>query len=41
MTSHANFPGENGELRYGEGLFMGYRGYEHNAIAPGSRSVTG
>jgi beta-glucosidase len=32
--SHANFPGENGELRYGEGLFMGYRGYEHNEIAP-------
>ncbi len=32
--SHANFPGENGELRYGEGLFMGYRGYEHNAITP-------
>jgi beta-glucosidase len=32
--SHSNFPGENGELRYGEGLFMGYRGYEHNAIAP-------
>jgi beta-glucosidase len=32
--SHANFPGENGELRYGEGLFMGYRGYEHAAIAP-------
>ncbi|HEX4126188.1 MAG TPA: glycoside hydrolase family 3 C-terminal domain-containing protein [Acidimicrobiales bacterium] len=32
--SHANFPGENGEVRYGEGLFMGYRGYEHNAIAP-------
>jgi beta-glucosidase len=32
--SHANFPGENGELRYGEGLFMGYRGYEHSAIAP-------
>ena len=32
--SHANFPGENGELRYGEGLFMGYRGDEHNAIAP-------
>ena len=25
--SHANFPGENGELRYGEGVFMGYRGY--------------
>jgi beta-glucosidase len=32
--SHDNFPGENGELRYGEGLFMGYRGYEHRAIAP-------
>jgi beta-glucosidase len=32
--SHANFPGENGELRYGEGLFMGYRGYEHSAIPP-------
>ena len=32
--SQANFPGENGELRYGEGLFMGYRGYEHSAIAP-------
>jgi beta-glucosidase len=32
--SHANFPGENGELRYGEGLFMGYRGYEHNATTP-------
>ena len=32
--SHANFPGENGELRYGEGLFMGYRGYEHSAIVP-------
>jgi beta-glucosidase len=32
--SHANFPGENGELRYGEGIFMGYRGYEHSAIAP-------
>jgi beta-glucosidase len=32
--SHDNFPGENGELRYGEGLFMGYRGYEHRGIAP-------
>jgi beta-glucosidase len=32
--SFDNFPGENGELRYGEGLFMGYRGYEHRAIEP-------
>ena len=32
--SHDNFPGENGELRYGEGLFMGYRGYEHRWIEP-------
>jgi beta-glucosidase len=32
--SHGNFPGENGEVRYGEGLFMGYRGYEHRAIEP-------
>jgi beta-glucosidase len=32
--SHDNFPGENGELRYGEGLFMGYRGFEHRCISP-------
>jgi len=32
--AYDNFPGENGELRYGEGLFMGYRGYEHRCIAP-------
>ena len=32
--SYDNFPGENGELRYGEGLFMGYRGYEHRGLAP-------
>jgi beta-glucosidase len=32
--SFDNFPGENGELRYGEGLFMGYRGYEHRGIEP-------
>jgi beta-glucosidase len=30
--SHDNFPGENGEVRYGEGLFMGYRGYEHRCL---------
>jgi beta-glucosidase len=27
-----NYPGENGEVRYGEGLFMGYRGYEHRCL---------
>jgi beta-glucosidase len=32
--SHGNFPGENGQVRYGEGLFMGYRGYEYRDIAP-------
>jgi beta-glucosidase len=32
--SHDNFPGENGELRYGEGLFMGYRGFDHRCITP-------
>jgi beta-glucosidase len=32
--SHTNFPGENGELRYGEGVFMGYRGYEHTDRSP-------
>jgi beta-glucosidase len=26
--SYGNFPGEFGELRYGEGILMGYRGYE-------------
>jgi beta-glucosidase len=32
--SHGNFPGENGHVRYGEGLFMGYRGFEHRCIEP-------
>jgi beta-glucosidase len=32
--SYDNFPGENGEVRYGESVFMGYRGYERRAIEP-------
>jgi beta-glucosidase len=26
--AHLNFPGERNEVRYGEGIFVGYRGYE-------------
>ena len=26
--SHLNYPGENSEVRYGEGVFVGYRGYD-------------
>ena len=26
--SYGNFPGENGEVRYGEGVLMGYRWYD-------------
>jgi beta-glucosidase len=32
--SHGNFPGENGRVLYGEGLLMGYRGFEHRRIEP-------
>jgi beta-glucosidase len=29
-----NFPGEHSQLRYGEGLFVGYRWYDRRHIAP-------
>jgi len=32
--SFGNFPGEHGEVRYGEGLLMGYRWYDTRRILP-------
>jgi len=29
-----DFPGENGKISYGEGLFVGYRSYEKKKVAP-------
>ncbi len=29
-----NYPGENGHVRYGEGIYVGYRYYEKKEIAP-------
>ncbi|WP_292809935.1 glycoside hydrolase family 3 C-terminal domain-containing protein [Microbacterium sp.] len=30
--SYGNFPGENGHVRYGEGLFVGYRWYDERGL---------
>jgi beta-glucosidase len=32
--AYINYPGENGKVRYGEGIFVGYRYYEKKEIAP-------
>jgi beta-glucosidase len=32
--SYGNFPGENGQVRYGEGVLVGYRWYDARSIAP-------
>jgi beta-glucosidase len=32
--AHLNYPGENGKVRYGEGIFVGYRYYDKKDVAP-------
>ena len=32
--AYLDFPGENGKVYYGEGLFVGYRSYDRRKIAP-------
>lgn len=32
--AYINYPGENGRVRYGEGIFVGYRYYDKKGVAP-------
>lgn len=32
--AYINYPGENGKVRYGEGIFVGYRYYDKKGVAP-------
>ena len=40
-SSYLNFPGDSQVVRYGEGLFIGYRGYDKADLASPSRSASG